>query len=114
TGRLLHTLPFAGIGPFGLAFTVDGKSLLVGARQALIRVEVATGREAGSYPLNEQGNNVFGNAVVHAGADGKMMHGIGGYNMRSKGGQSQWALLAWDVGSGKRLLEAPLESETIW
>jgi WD40 repeat protein len=106
TGRLLRTLAVPDkLSRHALAFSPDGKYLFVGTWPAVVRWEVATGREAGRFPLVDAGKAGLRSLLcMHLTGDGRTLQAIGGWvGFAWSAKQPPIELYAWDVASGKRL-----------
>ena len=89
------------------AFTLDGKHLLAGTRAAIVRWDVANGREVNRYPLFGSGkDDPHHLMVLHPTENGRTLLAVS-QNLSRKG--AQWALHAWDMESSKRLRFAPFD-----
>jgi RNA polymerase sigma factor (sigma-70 family) len=106
-GRLLRSLPLPDeVSCHALAFSPDGKNLFAGTSPAVVRWEVATGREAGRYPLAEAGKAERHHLLhMQLTGDGRTLLAVS--QILDGGGRSP-ALHAWDVATGKRLRSGSL------
>jgi WD40 repeat protein len=112
TGRLLRTLPVEELQARTLAFSPDGKQVFAGTSPALIRWDVATGREVTRYPLSEGGKeDRYHLLAMHLTADGRKLIALSqnlGVKERARG------LHAWDVATGKRQPTRLLAADDTW
>jgi RNA polymerase sigma factor (sigma-70 family) len=119
TGRLLRSLPADRMTFRPLAFSPDGKHLFLATPFAILRFDVATGRETGRYAVEGKDRLLFS----HLADDGRTLRGAhvawsGGRagpgaapGLALPGGKGgggpprvTLALYAWDVATGNRLL----------
>jgi RNA polymerase sigma factor (sigma-70 family) len=125
SGRLLHLLPNAeGLSNMNqvLTFTPDGKYLLAGTGAAVVRWEVASGREVGRYPLFEPGKeDPQYLLLLQRTEDGLTLLAVSQNSARSRrpargpgSGSGAFDLLAWDMKTGKRIRFLPLAAEDDW
>jgi RNA polymerase sigma factor (sigma-70 family) len=95
-----------------LTFTPDGKHLLVGTSPAVLRLDVAMGREVGRYPLFEEGKEDRHHLMVmHLSDDGQTLVALS-QNLNGTG--RAYGLHTWDVATGKRLRSGPVAVEDFW
>jgi RNA polymerase sigma factor (sigma-70 family) len=90
-----------------LTFAPDGKHLFVGTSPAVIRYEVATGREAGRFPLAGADEVPRHLVLLHLTDDGRTLQAV--YQDLGDWDTGE-GLLAWDVATGKRLRAGLLSS----
>jgi RNA polymerase sigma factor (sigma-70 family) len=115
TGRLLRSVPVARGTLGSLVFSPDGKHLFGGTSSAIVRWEVATGRETGRFPLFEQGKEGPDHlSSIHLTDKGRTLRGVsfrgegpGGLGAGGAAGagpqRTTFALHGWEVETGKRL-----------
>ncbi|HEY7424698.1 MAG TPA: sigma-70 family RNA polymerase sigma factor [Gemmataceae bacterium] len=113
TGRLLRSLPLKGELSFHtLTFTPDGKHLLVGSSDGVIRWEAASGREIHRYPLFGPGKDDRHHLMFcHLSEDGRTLLAAS-QNLSRIG--AKWGLHAWDAASGTRLRFVPFDADDFW
>jgi hypothetical protein len=112
TGRPLRSFAAEGLSPRALAFSPDGKYLFAGTSAAVLRWEVATGREAGRYPASEEGEGRrYHLLFAHLTDDGRTLLALSQLLGR---GERGCALHAWDAGTGKRLRCETLTEDDLW
>jgi RNA polymerase sigma factor (sigma-70 family) len=112
TGRLLRSLPARDLTSHALRFSPDGKHLFAGTSPAVIRWEVAGGREVARYPLAGPGEgHRYHLLILHLSDDGRTLRGV---SQVLDGPGYRWALHAWDVATGKRLYSRPLTAGDFW
>lgn len=99
-----------------VTFTPDGKHLLAGTSSAIVRWEVATGREVGRYPLFEGDKEDPQHLLVlHLTDDGRTLLALS-QNLKRGGGYaaSGHDLHSWDMKSGKRVRLLPFDGKDHW
>jgi RNA polymerase sigma factor (sigma-70 family) len=112
TGRLMRSLPAKELTSHALVFSPDGKHLFAGTSPAVVRWEVAGGREVGRYPLAGPGEgHRYHLLVLHLSDDGRTLRAV---SQVLDGPAYRWALHAWDVATGKRLHSRPLTVGDFW
>ncbi|HEY7424695.1 MAG TPA: sigma-70 family RNA polymerase sigma factor [Gemmataceae bacterium] len=106
TGRPLRSLPVKErivLDP--LSFMPDGKELLLGTSTAIVRLEVAGGREVRRYAPGKKGNAAQYVVRMHLSDDGRTLLALSGH----RNGQTLgFALHAWDTATGEPLRSVPL------
>lgn len=114
--RVRFTLDRFAKGPFRpLAFSADGKRLLVGKTSAISSYSVDTGKQIENYAINEDGRDLYHNPVIQLGSDGKILAAICGKDAGDKGpfGEKNFAfaVLSWDMRAGRRVSANPLPED---
>jgi WD40 repeat protein len=106
TGRPLRSLPVKErivLDP--LSFMPDGKELLLGTSTAIVRLEVAGGREVSRYSPGKKGNVAQYIKKMQLCDDGRTLLALSGHlNGQTLG----FALHAWDTATGEQLRSVPL------
>jgi RNA polymerase sigma factor (sigma-70 family) len=121
SGRLIRTLPVANDMSFhSLIFTPNGTHLLAGTSSAILRWEVATGREAARIPLYETGKEDRQHLQgMHLTEDGSTLLAAS-QNLDAKGDPGPAyssranAFQAWSLPAGRRLRSMRVEVGDIW
>jgi WD40 repeat protein len=106
TGRTVRSFVVSQEGGFrNLACGPDGKQLFLGSSPAIIRREMATGKESAEYrlPVDKGGSQHL--LTMHLTVDGRTLLALS----QLPGSREFWGLYAWDVASGKHLRNRRLE-----
>jgi RNA polymerase sigma factor (sigma-70 family) len=111
-GRPLRSLTVKDeITPRALAFTPDGKYLLVGTQPAIVHYEAATGREVRRYVLAEKSKVPHELQVMHLTEDGGTLLAVSRSQHNTSGA---YALHAWSMATGERLRLVPFSTRDGW
>lgn len=106
TSRLVRSFSIPELVFRALTFTADGKHLLLGTRSAILRWNLATGKEVGRYLYSEADKPEELNlSFMQLTDDGKTLLAVVNTGFKTR----QYRLLAWDVTSGK-LRSIPLSA----
>lgn len=96
-----------------LAFSMDGKRLLVGRVSEISSYSADTGKHIENYPINEDGKDLYRSPIIQVGNEGKTLAAIcgttGGVN--EPFGAGRFAVLSWDIRAGRRVSASPLPED---